>query len=197
MGCGVFSLERKEAKASHSQPVPLDVEIKLANATVDALRAHYDTIVILRGNHEMRLLRTLDTMVSMENLLKAGPEEGVYFSNYAYCLLETPTGTYRATHPKSYSRVKGSVANAMADKHTGQSVINFHGHFQSQGVSKDGKRACIDCGCMVNPHTIDYLMLEDATYPFWNVSFGALVDGVWLTRSKLPHLDNLGWYMGR
>jgi len=177
----------------------LEVEFDLAGKAIDELHKWFTSIIMTKGNHERRILAKLSAKLEMSRFQKlfTNLSEDVVFSDYPYCLIDTPTGIWRATHPRNYSQVKLAVATRMADIHSTQNIINHHGHFAGGTLAKDGKRACIDNGCLADPHKVAYKQLNDTTHPEWNQGFGALKHGVWLARTVNPRLDVLGLMMGR
>lgn len=175
----------------------METEMKLVEQALARLLKGFAKIILVKGNHEQRLIRSLNTRLEWSRMQRMFTEntDRIIFSAYPYCIIDTETGPWRATHPKNYSQVKGSVAVRLSDVHSGQNIINHHGHFAGMAFAKDGERLCVDNGCCANPDKVAYKKMNDTTHPEWNEGWGMLKDGTWFPRTKNPRMDILGWML--
>lgn len=181
----ISSFISEKATGAHDIGRTLDDDLQHAQEMLDKLAAHFKTILLIRGNHEDRLYtRKLEKEVSYERTMRVvGMVPGVVgFSQYPFCILND---TWRITHPKSYSRIPGTIARRLAEKHR-QSIICAHGHNMSLSVDVSGENIAIDGGGMMNPAAIGYYALNETTHPVWQSGF------IIISNNK-PHLFNNTW----
>lgn len=150
----------------------------------------FDEFWFLLGNHDARLIKLLQgnaTQSQAENVFKAHitggyGDERVKVSLYGYATIDTPTGTWRITHPKSYGRNQLSVAVRLAHKHH-QHVISYHEHHDAIGFDDSGDYVVINSGMLADSEKMAYVKAVDGTAPVMKQSFVVLKDG----RARVIH----------
>lgn len=164
----------------HPPPTP-ELETSVARAVMGLWGEWFSVIKVLTGNHDLRLFRALQGQVEDESVLallmqRLDIERNAEWSVYGYCVIETPTGIWRVTHPKNYSRLPLSTAQKLADKHR-QHIIMFHGHMTAVGLSASGQHVIASVGCMADPGKLPWVQLVDNTTPAMTQSYALLLDG--------------------
>lgn len=121
----------------------------------------FKEIIVDMGNHDDRLLRTLDQAVNPGELLhQMGTKDDPRWkiAPYYYSMIETDRGTFRVTHPR------GSAKNTAIDL-----AVQFHqhivmGHSHRWAVNRDpsGEYWAIQTGCCVDEKRLAYVQQRDA-----------------------------------
>lgn len=159
----------------------------------------FDRVLWLRGNHEDRLARATNWQLSAGQLTDAilthkaremgeaftFEPERMQFSPYPQCTID---GEWLVVHPRSYSRIRGRIANQIAmirQKH----VIAAHSHLANKGWSDDGRHITIDTGGMFDEDLIQYRSMSVTTHPAWNHGFVAYREGNAVLFSDTPYTD--------
>ncbi len=167
--------------ASHyyaDHPPKIDDEADENCRLIQSLAENFDEIILLKGNHEDRLGRITNGIIQAEYLLalwgRAAWDEG----RIKYSLYDKLTigDDWLLVHPKSYSRVSGSVGKQLAAKFH-KNIINAHGHFISYGYDISGDYVAVDLGGMFDIQKIGYINKKTSTHPQWNQGCGALLNG--------------------
>jgi len=95
---------------------------------VGDLHAPYTHWTLLAESISRALDRGVTSAVTMLLDLIGGPRDGlVLWSVYGYCTVDSPTGPWRLTHQRNYSRIRGRVAVQLAAKY-GMHVVTYHEH---------------------------------------------------------------------
>jgi hypothetical protein len=135
-------------------------EMHHARKTLQALDQLFDKFVWVLGNHEGRLLRAINSPVmpsELLNLMKL--EEGKWqIAPFYYCLLNTPKGTFRITHPKSAAN---GAARGLASQYF-QHIIMGHSHKIFFDYDPSGTYFAIQCGHTVDENRLAYCAQRDA-----------------------------------
>jgi len=124
-------------------------------------------IVYFVGNHERRLLIRilLDQLdvVDLQEML-TGLTERITFSSYSYCTVISGGQQWRVTHPKSFSRVRGTVANKLAVIHHANIAMS-HSHFVNKSRDDSGEFTTVDLGGLYSAERLAYRQMDDSTLP--------------------------------
>lgn len=152
-------------------------ELRIVTSLIKVLLSSFDRIYWCRGNHEDRLLRTLEGQDILPVLaeLMAKSEKGELI------LTEAPTmlldDNWRLEHPSSYSRDAMKVACQIAEIFQ-KNVASAHGHFIGYKHEKSGKYIGLDLGGMFDVEKQEYLHRGGVTtHPRWNPGFWIYQDG--------------------
>jgi len=135
-------------------------EMKHSRKTIHALNDCFDSFVWVLGNHEGRLLRTMDTPLPPSEIL-VGMElrkDGKWkIAPFYYCLLNTEKGTFRITHPKTAAN---GAARGLASQYF-QHIIMGHSHKMFFDWDTSGKYYAIQCGHCVDEERLAYVAQRD------------------------------------
>jgi hypothetical protein len=138
-------------------------EMHHARTTLKALNSCFDSLVWVLGNHEGRLLRAINSPVEPSELLnmmrlKKDDEDTKWrIAPYYYCLLETESGTFRITHPKSAAK---GAAESIASKYL-MHVLMGHSHALRFDFDKSGNFYAIQMGHCVSEERLAYASQRD------------------------------------
>ena len=190
----VFDFERLGPYAAVAPEPDVIAEGRLARAVMDEWLRWFQDVRVLTGNHDIRLAKALEGAVETEDICgmlasRLGDSDRVHWSVYGYALIDSPSGTWRATHPRNYSRLPLAVAGQLATRHRTH-VITFHEHQTGIAFDRSGQSIIVNCGCMADPTKLAYRMLSDSTHPEQTQSYAALVEGH--VRLYSPHP---GWWV--
>lgn len=170
----------------YERPEGLKEELNQARDIVDTCLELVPRIAICIGNHETRFVRALRGEVSSADFGKiiiaplAEPER-VLTTGRGYVILKATRGgkvcgTWRVTHPLSYSRVPPQVERQIAARER-QHVLGCHGHLFALGVDVSGRLISGQIGGMVDPALVSYRAIFDTTHPSWIPGFWYLKRG--------------------
>ncbi len=134
------------------------------------------------GNHEGRLLRTLQSPVvprTMKDIFIKG-SEWIRIAPYYYSVITSGGKSFRVTHPKNSSVRPASIALRLCEtKDT--NIIQCHNHLLGKAVSANGKYVAIETGCCVDGMRLPYYSQRDTTRPAWALGATIIRDGyAWL-----------------
>jgi len=153
-------------------------------------------IYITHGNHDDRIIRRLDGSLTLKSVwqMYACPasdwvgKNGEQLPNllnactiterYYMVMDGSPTGRWRFTHPKNYSKIQGRVAVQLAQYHQ-CNVVSAHTHHLGE-VADGSKRNhyAVDGGCLFDSSKIEYKQVRDELYPKSAVGWVVLRNGV-------------------
>lgn len=155
-------------------------EIAAARQFFKALQ-DFESVVVILGNHEMRLVRQLNYKLASEDLTPMfASHPGLIVTDYHWCTLRSGGQTWRISHPKNAHMVPCSVARKLAVKHNCHVAIG-HDHVCGKIKTEDAHHWAISTGVCLMPAKVDYISLVDSTR--WQVAQGALI-----IRSGYPEL---------
>ena len=134
-------------------------EMKAIRKTIKVLADIFKLIQVILGNHEGRMLRTINgPMIPGEIFKWLELDQPCWeIAPYYYSILHTPKDDFRISHPKSASKnahIKG------ADKYD----CNFamcHSHKWAFNTSTNGKHWAIQMGCCVDERRLPYASQRD------------------------------------
>lgn len=158
-------------------PQGFDLEVRQANLLFDLLAKHFDRMYWICGNHDRRIAKAALGELSINHIADivcGSARKKTIVTEYSRLWLECKTGLWLVAHQRNYSRVKLSVARALAAKY-GCHVICAHQHHCAVGVSDSGRHVVVDlpCSCRLPP----YKTFETSTMPEWCMGFGYIIDG--------------------
>ncbi|RMD64499.1 hypothetical protein D6833_04345, partial [Candidatus Parcubacteria bacterium] len=117
-------------------PPTFSQELKAARALISEWLEVFDRVVFLIGNHERRFIKKLEGALETTDfyaMLTGNPK--ATFSAFGWCVIDTPTGRWRVTHPRNYSVNQLRVASDLAIKFQ-QHIIAHHEHHFGIGWDK-------------------------------------------------------------
>lgn len=153
-------------------------ERKAAKALLKLWFDTFDVIYGLMGNHDRRLQKFVMGAFDENDIISmvySNPDK-LKWSNYGYCIVDTPTGEWRITHPKNYSINQLTVAEQLAFKYD-QNIISHHEHHAAIGFDRYGKHVIVNNGCLLEQNKLHYVALDDSKSDAMMKSFCMLKDG--------------------
>jgi len=138
----------------------------------------FDEIYGLMGNHDRRLQKFVAGAfdeTDIISLVYSNPDK-LKWSNYGYCIVDTPTGEWRITHPKNYGINQLSVAETLTFKHR-QNIISHHEHHAAIGFDRYGWNVIVNNGCLLEQNKLTYVALDDSKSASMMKAFCMLKDG--------------------
>lgn len=170
-----------------------DFEMEVCSEILKMLLEHFETIYVISGNHDRRILQLLLGKVKLKHIFKWVTDEvdkRVKVSEYPYCIATSGDTKIRISHPKSYSVIPTRVAQRLAAKWE-CSVMTAHMHRLGLVFSESGHWVA-DLGGMFCEDKIEYVCLNETTHGRWNSGFFVVRDGFPYMFSK-EHTDWNYW----
>jgi len=167
------------ASSYYADHIPsLEDEADANRDLIKSLIKSFDTITLIKGNHEDRLGRATNGIITARWLLELWGKDAMESGRMQYSTYDKLHigEKWIVVHPKSYNRVSCQVAKQLAAKWQ-RNIINAHGHFVGYGYDVSGRNLAIDLGGIFDVDKIEYLNMKSTTHPAWNNGFGALKDG--------------------
>jgi hypothetical protein len=135
---------------------------------------YFDSIYLIKGNHEHRLGRKTEGLIVARHLLEYWGQDTwnnkITYSTYDKCFIGAD---WMVVHPKSYSQISGAVGKRLAAKYH-RNIINAHGHFLSKSYDISGDHEVYDIGGMFDAKKVEYINEKTTTHPSWNNGFAML-----------------------
>lgn len=189
-------------------------EFKIALEFMRRLEGCFDRIVMLRGNHENRIIkflkrvrRAMDAnpdLAAYHSILKGGEgkpaweEYRDYFTSERVEISPYPLADvenrFRCVHPKSYSRHAGNAELLLCEKYD-KHIVGTHGHMTGLRFNKSGKHIALQLGGLVDGDMIYYRGMQVTTHPEWNPAFGWIKNGKLGYYIEHPDLMNIFDYL--
>lgn len=116
----LINLDALSTHAKYVPTTPLIDELDTAAALLKEWAGIFDEIYYIIGNHEQRLAAAVNAELdgtALGRLIAGGLGGKLRVSNLRQMWHYTPTGLWRITHQRNYSRIKGRVGAALAAKH--------------------------------------------------------------------------------
>ena len=152
----------------------------------------FDQIIIMPGNHDYRMLMTLEGQASFGGMVWGMVDEqnkdlahmfGRMFSTgklttspLDHCFIDTPQGKYIVAHGTSYSVNPLTVANDMAQKYQAH-VISGHEHHVGITVDRFGRYYLINNGGLFDKDKFSYVTLQASKRLVMKQGFTMVKDG--------------------
>lgn len=147
-------------------------EIAAARQFFECLQ-DFEKVIVILGNHEMRLIRQLNYKLGAEELTPLfASHPGLIVTDYHWCTLRSGGQTWRISHPKNAHMKPCSVATRIVAKYNCHVAIG-HDHVCGAMLAEDAQHWAISTGVCLMPKKLDYITLVDNTR--WQVAQGALI----------------------
>lgn len=142
------------------------------------MAAVFDEIVIVRGNHDERLLKMLNLNLSMADMYKMFSistrkgQPNIYdklniIEKYHVYMKDSPTGDWLLAHQKNFSSVRGKIAQDLATIHE-INVVTSHIHDLAITTSRNKHRYyAVAPGCLADESKMSYKTMRVSTYSPW------------------------------
>lgn len=174
-------------------PASWENEIQATRYFLELYLKTFDRIVILVGNHELRVTRRTHAAITPELLMRmVSTDERVTVSHFGHCVIESPSGAWRITHGSDYSVNQLTVTATLADKFH-QHIIGHHQHHLAIGWSRFGQYVCVDNGGLFDCSQMAYVQIEDSKKPTMKVGFTLLKGGSPYLFGDAPFTDWNYW----
>jgi hypothetical protein len=161
-------------------PMPsLEEELAIARDMLSTWSQTFDSIIIIMGNHEMRIFKQLYGSIGeteVKSLFATGLRDIVQVYNIGQVIVKHEDITWRITHPAAYSKIKGRVADKLAQKHQ-MNIISHHEHHLLQSRDEFDNYTIINNGGLHDHEKMAYVSQVDNTRPVMNNGFVMLRDG--------------------
>lgn len=173
------------SKFAKNKSVDIRKEIECASRVLEVLSAHFDTVILVEGNHERRIKRYVAASIDPDlqwlfrvDLLGmlAERHENVLYAGGPWCKV----GSVVFAHPDAYSKVPGRTAIGIADSlrargETVSAVIIGHTHKVVNGMLANGM-AIYEAGCACRE--MDYVGVGRSPISPWTCGYGVIaLDG--------------------
>lgn len=160
-------------------PVSLEVEFNIARSILSDWSEVFDKIILIMGNHEMRIFKQLYGSIGqteIKSLFTTGIEDIVEVYNAGQVIVNHDDILWRVTHQAAYSKIKGRVANVLAQKHQ-MNIISHHEHHLLQSRDDFDNYTIINNGGLHDHEKMAYVSQIDNTRPIMNNGFVMLREG--------------------
>jgi len=165
-----------------------------------ALCGVFDKIIIIKGNHDDRIMARLDQRLGIKSVWKMflcpdddwTDREGNKLPNLLnkciiterfYAIMEGgPTGDWLFTHQKNYSSIVGRVASRLSAMKDINICCGHQHHLGSVTSDSDKAHYAIDGGCMFDTSKIEYKNMRHTLHKKSVVGWVEIVDGEPRTR---------------
>jgi len=147
--------------------------------TLLAITDTFETVYIVRGNHDDRLARKLDKNLGMTDMYKifTTPPKGSGLPNlydrlniverYHMYVEGSPTGDWLVAHQLNFSSVRTKVASDLAGQHE-INVITSHIHDLGITTSRTKSRHfAVAPGCLADENKMSYKVMRVSTHAPW------------------------------
>lgn len=164
----------------HLVPPPaFEIEVRIAVRLMAHFAEHFEEMVLVLGNHEHRLLKRsgghIDATMLGHILNAAGGKLRV--SPYGYAIIKSGEQIWRATHQHNYSRIKGRLADQLAQKYQ-CNILAFHEHHVAVQRDTFNRYTVLNCGGLHDDNKMGYIKLVDNNMPVMARGFVLLVEGI-------------------
>lgn len=148
-----------------SAQMPVADELRTVERTLTALRKGFTRVLMLTGNHEERLARSVGGKFSLRDVLSHFLEaENIEFSDYFHCYIGND---WCVSHQKNASAIHGRTPyfiTAREQRH----MICTHNHLAGMAFDISGRLQGIDSGMCADPAKLQYAMIRHNTRPKMN-----------------------------
>lgn len=176
-----------DALSAYDHVVPavtLKQELAAARAVLNYVLSVFDHVLIIQGNHDMRLLRY------MQGAVDAG-DFGRLISDFAHdprvtitvqtqAIIRSAGVPWRVTHQRNYSKIAGRVADELAQKFQ-MNIISWHEHHTAVMRDRYNRHTLINGGGLFDERKLAYVNLVDSTS-------GGMSNGWVLVKNGVGHL---------
>lgn len=131
----------------------------------------FEDVIILPGNHDLRILKMLnykwDFVSFVKKLIR---HEKLIISNYPKLIVNDE---WRIIHPKNYSTIRTRVP-ARKSLLEEQSIISCHGHHAGIAPSDNNKHVVVEACVLCDTRKVAYLAENETLYPKWVEGFNII-----------------------
>lgn len=153
-------------------------------------RKQFKQVRWILGNHERRLQKFAAGAFDEDDLaaLIISNPDWLRMSVRSHCIIDTPYGEWRVTHPKNYSINRLTTADTLAQKYQ-QHIISFHEHHLAKAWDRYGNYCIVNGGCLCDPTKMAYVALDDSKHAVYALGFVMLKGGVAHLYGEAPFTD--------
>jgi len=145
-----------------------DDEKRSAKQLLKHMLRQFDSITMLLGNHDARILRRLDYLIKYADVMAmVSRDKRIRVSGYAKA---TVNGKWLVVHPKCYSRIAPQKERRLAEKHH-LNLIGTHGHLTAAAFDISGQYWTAQIGGNVDYDKVEYVSQQVTDHPRWVKSF--------------------------
>ena len=159
-------------------------ELEFAQELLVKLLEVFDVIYITKGNHDIRLARSLGYKLAFEHTIKMcfpdiTPEQRdrIIVTGNDYLIIDSSNGKWHCAHTNAYSKIPLAVPRELCDV-LQMHVAGAHRHHHAIGKSKSGNHYAVELGGAFDRSRTTYLRNWTTTFPVWVPGFMILTDGV-------------------
>lgn len=176
-------------------PVRFADEVEPAIDMLAEYSGWFDQIKMVLGNHDHRLMKSLrgDFKADWYARILDAANGKLEISPYSHMELKSGKEKWRLTHPGNYSRVKGRVADTLAQKYQ-CNVVTFHEHHVAKMRDTFNRYTLINGGGLFDHEKMAYVMLVDNTSPIMCNGFVVIQNGTGEIVTPYPSFTNLDYY---
>lgn len=150
----------------------LESELQMAEKLLTILSESFENILILPGNHDMRVVQQMGGEISLGTFMRVlGAHKNVRVSSYSYCYINEKIV---AGHPRQYSRIRGNLAQKISQLWQ-KTIVVGHEHHSSSTQSPDGRHQAIACGCIAEIEKLQYNIKEINDMPRMSNGFAVVI----------------------
>jgi hypothetical protein len=156
----------------------VSTELAVARKELHRIAGLFDSVHIILGNHEGRLLRSLQTAINPDEILRLLVlDEKWKIATFYYSYLETKAGRFQIEHPKNSGKFS---ASKLASKY-GCHILMGHSHQLNYTFDVSGRFYAIEMGCCVDEERLPYAAQRHNVSP--THALGAVI-----VRGGIPYL---------
>jgi len=176
-----FELDAFKKYLDHHPEVNWKYEKIAGIKFLNVLLENFENIVLLIGNHELRLWKRLEASNDQDDVFQFFVKDNrIEYSTYPFAVIND---SWLVVHPKSYSRIQGRNPYFLASKHcielledgkspNGQyGLIAYHGHLGGEGTDISSRFRVADGMGLFDPNLFAYYKLKISTGPAWRKGF--------------------------
>jgi hypothetical protein len=158
--------------------VSLEDEFSLAEMLLDKIDGQFDRIVILGGNHWLRLMENISfSMTSKRMLGLVGRKDDPKYSFIEHFDWVMIDNKLRVSHPRKSRKSDYTLARDMSIVHPNEWIAITHRHRVNDGFSPSGLPQ-FEIGWMGDTERMRYIQHVDGTYYQWLNGFAYYKNGV-------------------
>ena len=201
-----FELDAFKKYLDHHPQVNWKYEKIAGVKFMSVLLKNFDNIVLLIGNHEIRLWKKQEGAGDQDDVYKLFVSDSkIKYYTYPYAVIND---SWLVMHPKSYSRIQARNPYFLASKYmieliergkspNGQyGLISWHGHLGGEGVDISERFQVADGMGLFDPDLFSYNKLKITTSPAWRKGF-MIIRNNYLYRFPVNNTDWSWWLSER
>lgn len=135
----------------------LENDFDAAEAILKILCTEFEKVYLLMGNHDMRLIKQFGGEVSVGKVFRMlGHFDNLVITARSFVDVNE---TVRVVHPRQYSKIRGALAQRLANR-WGKSIVDGHEHHSAMSSSHDGRFQACAVACIADINNQDYVRNE-------------------------------------